>query len=79
MAELGGPIDSSRLHPIHVVNNFSFKFNFNLGGRARVRPAGWEFVFMALAGGVAATPEGGALACPSALTPTSSWWALVAL
>jgi hypothetical protein len=26
---------------------------------------------------VPAAPEGGALACPSALNPTSSWWALV--
>jgi hypothetical protein len=24
MAELGGPIDSNRFHPVHVVNNFNF-------------------------------------------------------
>jgi hypothetical protein len=28
-------------------------------------------------GAAAAAPEGGALTCPSILTPTSSWWALV--
>jgi hypothetical protein len=25
--ELGGPKDSNRLHPVHVVNNFKFNFN----------------------------------------------------
>jgi hypothetical protein len=30
-------------------------------------------------GAAAAAPEGGALVGPSAITPTSSWWALVAL
>jgi hypothetical protein len=30
-------------------------------------------------GAAAAAPEGGALACPSVLTPTSSRWAMVSL
>jgi hypothetical protein len=41
----------------------------NDGGKAAA-PAG---------GATAAAPEGGALGGPSALTPTSSWWALVPL
>jgi hypothetical protein len=30
-------------------------------------------------GSAAAAPEGGALACPLALAPTSTWWAPVAM
>jgi hypothetical protein len=37
----------------------------------------WAPIFAAPAGGAAAAaPDGDALAGPSALTPTSSWWAL---
>jgi hypothetical protein len=44
-----------------------------------VRPRG-HFVGVAPTGAAeAAAPEGGAFPCPSALTPTSSCWALVNL
>jgi hypothetical protein len=52
----------------------------NHGYSGRYADIEYKYTCVAPAGGaVAAAQEGGALAFPSALTPTSSWWVLIAL